>query len=75
MLDVVKLVPVPNELPPLNPAYQLIVPPLAVAPNVTVPVLHLDAGVVPVMLGIGLTVIVALALVAESHEPLFTIAL
>jgi hypothetical protein len=34
----------------------LIVPALAVAPNITVPVPHLEAGVVPVIVGIAFTV-------------------
>ena len=65
----------PNDDPPVDAAYQLIVPALAVAPNTSVPVLHLDAGVVAVMLGIAFTVAVALALVTESQTPLLIIAL
>ena len=56
MLGVVKLVPVPREAPPVEPAYQLIVPALAVAPSITVPVPHLEPGVVPVIVGIEFTV-------------------
>jgi hypothetical protein len=56
MLGVVKLVPVPSEAPPVEAAYQLIVPALAVAPSITVPVPHLDPGVVPVIVGIAFTV-------------------
>jgi hypothetical protein len=56
ILGVVKLVPVPRELPPVEAEYQLIVPALAVAPRVTVPVPHLVAGVVPVIEGTGVTV-------------------
>jgi hypothetical protein len=56
ILGVVKLVPVPSEPPPVEAAYQLIVPALAVAPNITVPVPHLEAGVVPVIVGIAFTV-------------------
>ena len=56
MLGVVKLVPVPNDVPPVAAAYQLIVPALAVAPKVTVPVPQRLAGVVPVMVGIAFTV-------------------
>ena len=59
MLGVVKLVPVPSDAPPVEAAYQLIVPALAVAPRITVPVPHLDPGVVPVIAGIALTVKVA----------------
>ena len=56
MLGVVNEVPVPNEVPPVDAEYQLIVPADAVAPNVTVPVPQTDPGVVPVIVGIALTV-------------------
>jgi hypothetical protein len=56
MLGVVKLVPVPNELPPVAAAYQLMVPALAVAPSVTVPVPHLDPVVEPEIVGTELFV-------------------
>ena len=69
MLGVVKLVPVPSETPPVEAAYQLIVPALAVAPNVTLPVPHLDPGVVPVIVGIGLTVAVTAVLVSVVQPP------
>ena len=46
ILGVVNEVPVPREDPPVEAAYQLIVPELAVAPNVTVPVPHLLFGLV-----------------------------
>ena len=59
MLGVVKLVPTPSEAPPVEAAYQLIVPALAVAPSITVPVPHIDPGIVPVIVGIALTVKVA----------------
>ena len=64
MLGVVKLVPVPNEVPPVAAAYQLIVPALAVAPKVTVPVPQRLAGVVPVMVGIAFTVATTAVLLA-----------
>jgi hypothetical protein len=48
---VVKDVPDPRDDPPVAAAYQLIAPAEEVAPNVTVPVPHLDAGVTPVMVG------------------------
>ena len=51
MLGVVKLVPEPNEEPPEDAAYQLIVPALDVAVNPTVPASHRLPGVVPVILG------------------------
>lgn len=56
MLGVVKLVPVPNALPPVDAANHDMVPAEAVAPKVTVPVPILDPGVVPVMVGKALTV-------------------
>ncbi len=68
-LGVVKLVPVPSELPPVEAAYQLIVPALAVAPSVTVPVPQFEPGVVPVMVGIGLIVAVTAVLVAVVQPP------
>lgn len=55
MLGVVKLVPVPNEVPPEAVAYQFKVPNEAVAPNVTVPASHREAGVVVVTTGIAVT--------------------
>ena len=64
MLGVVKLVPVPRDVPPVAAAYQLIVPALAVAPRTTVPVPHLEPGVVPVIVGIALTVAITAVLVA-----------
>jgi hypothetical protein len=70
MLGVVKLVPVPMEAPPVEAEYQLIVPALAVAPSITVPVPHLDPGVVPVIVGIGLTVAITAVRVAVV-QPLF----
>ena len=48
--------PVPNEVPPVEAEYQLIVPAEAVAPMVTAPVPQVDPGVVPVIVGIALTV-------------------
>ena len=49
-------VPVPNELPPVETAYQFNVPALAVAPNTTVPASQRAAGVVPDIVGVVLTV-------------------
>lgn len=59
-----KLVPVPRDVPPVAAAYQFIVPALAVAPRITVPVPHLDPGVVLVIVGIALTVAITAVLVA-----------
>ena len=43
-------------MPPVATPYHFTDPALAVAPNVTVPVLHLEFGVVPDMLGVVFTV-------------------
>jgi hypothetical protein len=64
-------VPVCSELPPEAAEYQLIVPALAVAPRITVPVPHLEAGVVPVIVGTGVTVTATCELVLEN--PSFTV--
>ena len=64
MPGVVNDVPVPSDEPPDEAAYQFIVPADAVAPNVTVPVPHLEPGVVPVMVGIVFTVAVTAVLEA-----------
>ena len=69
MLGVVKLVPVPRDVPPDDAAYQFIVPALAEAPRVTVPGPHREADVVPVIVGIALTVSMA-ALVVALLPPL-----
>ena len=62
ILGVVKLVPVPSDVPPVDTEYQLIVPALAVAPSVTVPGPHLSPGVVPVIVGMTLTVAITAVL-------------
>jgi hypothetical protein len=72
MLGVVKLVPVPNEVPPVDAAYQSTVPEEAVAPIVTVPVPHLLPGVVPVIVGNGL--MVAITAVLPDKQPAEEIA-
>ena len=69
MDGVVKEVPVPNEEPPVDAAYQLIVPADAVAPNVTVPASQRDPGVVPVM-----AVTVAVTAVLEAVVQPFAVA-
>lgn len=70
ILGLVKLVPVPNTIPPVAAAYQLIVPALVVAPKVTVPMPHRVAGVVPVSVGNAFTVAVSVGttLVAAPLE-------
>ena len=61
-------VPVEILVPPVAALYQLIVPALAVAPNTTVPVPHIAAGVLAVIVGIAFTVITDAALVAFGVE-------
>ena len=68
ILGVVKLVPVAKLTPPVEAAYQLIVPELAVAPNVSVPASQREAGVVPAIVGEVITLIVLVAL-AAAHPP------
>ena len=50
--------PVPSDDPPVNAAYQLIVPDDDVAPKVTVPVPQREPPVVPVIEGVAVTVAV-----------------
>ena len=68
MLGVVNDAPVPNDVPPVAALYQLIVPALAVAPNTTVPVPHIAAGVLAVMVGMVFTITVTI--VDVSLHPL-----
>src|SRR5450759_1568014 len=56
MLPVVYDVPVANDDPPVNAAYQLTVPAVALAPKVTVPASQRAAGVVDEMAGVVFTV-------------------
>ncbi len=70
ILGVVNDVPVPKDTPPEDAAYQFMVPALAVAPKATVPVPHLEAGVVPLIVGIAFTVAVTAVLDAVVHPPL-----
>ena len=67
MLGVVNVVALSNALPPVAAAYHLIVPALAVAPKVTVPVPQRVAGVVPLILGIAFTVATTAVLLAVVH--------
>ncbi len=69
ILGVINEVPVPNDVPPVKAAYQFNVPALAVAPNVTVPVPQTEPGVVPLTVGIALTV-ATIALLATVVQPL-----
>ena len=66
MLGVVNDVPVPKLAPPVAAAYQLMVPALAVAPKVTVPVPQRLAAVLAVMVGVAFTVTV---LVVAEQPP------
>ena len=71
MLGVVKLVPVAKLVPPVAALYQLIVPALAAAVKLTVPVPQRLAGVLEVMVGIAFTTI-ATAVDVSEQLPLFT---
>ena len=62
--------PVPNVVPAVDASYQVTVPADAVAPNATVPVPHLEFGVVPVIVGTEFTVATTAVLDAVVHEPL-----
>ena len=61
ILEVVKDVPVPKDAPPDAAAYQFMVPALAVAPKVTVPVPQRLAGAVAVMVGAFTVIAVVVA--------------
>jgi hypothetical protein len=58
MTGVVYDVPIVKADPPVEAAHQLIIPAEAVAPRFTVPVPQTEPGVVPVIVGIALTVTV-----------------
>ena len=60
-------VPVDKLVPPVEAAYQFIVPALADAPNVTVPLPHTEPGVVPLMVGTAFTVATTAVLLAVVH--------
>ena len=66
---VVNAVPVPKDVPPVNTLYQFIVPALAVAPSVTDPASHLDAGIIPVIAGTALIVNMYVAVASSHGEP------
>ena len=66
----VNVVPVPNDTPPVDAAYQFMVPALVVAPKATVPVPHLESGVVPVMVGMSFTVAITAVREAAVHPAL-----
>ena len=54
-------------MPPVDAEYQLIVPALELAPNVTVPVPQFDPGVVVDIVGIVLIVALTAVLLAVVH--------
>ncbi len=71
MLDidgVVKLVPVPKALPPLDAAYQLIVP-VPAADKLTVPVPQRLPSVVELKVGIAVTVAITSVLLELAQDP------
>lgn len=63
MLGVMKLVPLPNTVPPVGKSYQLSVPALAAAPRINVPASQREFGVMAVMVGTVLIVAVTPVLV------------
>ena len=73
MLGVVKLVPVAKLVPPVEFAYQLIVPALAAAVKLTVPAPQRLAGVVDVMVGMVFTTTATAVEVSLQLLPLVTI--
>ena len=59
----------PNELPPVDAAYQLSVPAEAVAPKVTVPGPHRLPGVVPVIVGLPIVIVVFAEIIGDVGSP------
>ena len=72
ILGVLKEVPVPKDAPPVDAAYQLMVPADAVAPNVKTPGPQLESVVVVATVGIAYTV-ANTAVLAPATQP-FTLA-
>jgi hypothetical protein len=70
MDGVVNEFPEPNDAPPVEAAYQLIVPAEAVAPMVTVPVPQFAPGVLEEMVGMELIVAITAVLAADKQVPL-----
>ena len=57
-------------MPPVDAEYQLIVPALALAPKVTVPVPHLELGVVEEIVGAAALIVAVMdVLLAVVHPP------
>ena len=67
---VVKIAPIPRDSPPVGSEYQLMVPALAAACKLTVPVPQMDPSVVPEMDGMALIVAVTAVLV-DVVQPSF----
>ena len=67
ILGVVNEVPVPNDEPPVDAAYQFNAPALAVAPRVTVPASQRAPGVVVLMEGVVFTVAITGVRVVERQ--------
>ena len=67
-----KEVPVPKDAPPVDAAYQLMVPADAVAPNVKTPGPQLESVVVVATVGITFTVAKTAVLAPATHP--FTLA-
>ena len=65
---VVKFIPAPKIAPPDADEYQLMIPPDDSAPKFTCPLPHMLADVVPVIVGIELTVTVTIVL-EELEQP------
>ena len=62
--------PVANEVPPVDAEYQLTVPALALAPKVTVPVPHLELGVVEEIVGAAALIVAVTAVLLAVVHPL-----
>ena len=62
--------PVFSIRPPLDAEYQLIVPALALAPKVTVPVPHLELGVVEEIVGAAALIVALTAVLLAVVHPL-----
>ena len=73
ILGVLKDVPVPKALPPLEAAYQLNVPALAVACKLTDPDPQIEPGVVAVTVGTAVTVIIFLTIVLQPVTAVVTV--
>ena len=68
MLGVVKVLPLPKELPPVAAKYQFKVPLLAVAPRTTVPGSHLVPGEIEFIVSVPMVAVTAI--LEEMQLPL-----